>query len=139
MVQVNFALLIVALVGILHYPTVTLGAGINCYGDVQCAVTKSNLNQIIDHMCNQLPPDQRFGPEVRISTSCHELFAGGIVAFTRNTKKAITAGQGCNLLRQLKKFGCNICGSIPLGFADGELTVDYVFDCDRDMHNIIFN
>ncbi|ORY01486.1 killer toxin, partial [Basidiobolus meristosporus CBS 931.73] len=106
--------------------------GINCRGSSQCGATGNSLNQLVNTVCN-LPKKDSYGPGVRIASNCHIL--GGISTFTQNTGRSITASQACSLLHKLQNHGCNVCGSVPLGFpgdnnvAHGQLTVNYVAQC----------
>ncbi|ORX79203.1 killer toxin [Basidiobolus meristosporus CBS 931.73] len=106
--------------------------GINCRGSSECATTGNSLNQLVAKVCS-LPGGNIYGPGVRIATNCHIL--GGIAAFTQKTGSSISASKACSLLHELQNHGCNVCGSVPLGYPGdndvnhGELTVNYVGNC----------
>lgn len=133
MLESNF-LLSILLLGLLSYPQISNGLGINCKGSSSCGAVDGTLQAIVDMVCNLPNGPAGFPPGVRLAQYC-DRFAGGIAAFTQNTKTFVTPGKACSLLQLLKKHGCGTCGSIPLDYPHsndvnkGELTVNYVLKC----------
>jgi len=130
----NFSLLIITLLGILLYPQISSGLGINCRGSSSCGAIDASLRDIIILVCNLPNGPAGYGPNVRIAKWC-DRFTGGLAAFTQDTKTSINPRKACSLLQRLAQHGCKVCGSIPLDFPNsndvkkGQLTVNYVAEC----------
>lgn len=127
------SLLTVSLFGIISYPDISFGLGINCRGSSTCGVVEGSIATLTNNVCS-LPGFFKYAPGQRITYYC-DRFAGGLAVFTQNTSSNLSARNACSLLKRLQNHGCKKCGSIPLAFpgsndvSKGQLTVNYVAHC----------
>ena len=112
------------------------GLGINCRGSSQCPESNGDMQNLHDDM-SRIQGDYLYQNGQRIA--CHlddGTNTGGTCVFVQGTKGGLLGSVVQPLMQALLDHGCSSCGSVPIGFLEGDnnpddfgiLTVNYVAD-----------
>ncbi|KAL7928370.1 killer toxin [Trichoderma chlorosporum] len=117
------------------------GLGINCHGDVLCGIAYISGGRLsnLASLFSQLDDNRKYdnGDDIGCieidSLNFNGPFKSTLCAYIQNSDGDVSGATIKGVFQELQEFGCAICGSVPLLYAQGdddvnhgELTIDLV-------------